>query len=535
MPYQQQENGARGFQQSYSRSLEAIAEMLKPFPGVRQAEDKLRQIIAGIRQPFSVAVCGHVKRGKSSLINALIGRELTVVNTNTATATINRITYASGEQLGMFTAYWHDRAPELLTLSRLQRDWTGTTQEVEQRAEAVDFLELYSDAEFLRDVQIIDTPGLGAAADFHERKIQQFLKGRETDAVLYVLDTQGMEHDEQALRTFRESGMKSFSPYNCLGVIHLWDSILWNAIDDGTDFEPAYADIWTKATNLGRRLSQYVAEIIPVSAPLALISKRADETFWAQLHALLQNYASLNALKDDISEPERYFENQLGELWRSAKQLGMPLESFRVMLYYLKAKSSATFQESQTLLLQLSGLPELQKLLERKFFKEKAIISMRQTRAKARLVLDEIYLFIRQQYDEAERQLHLENRVLSELFTPDLKMQMQRLHEVHQNEFKALHENFINIDGVRIRTADDIETTDNAYLLLREWPEKSHLFTVEELQALDTFLAALIEERPIAPPVGPALMRKACLLENMPDAKTRTCAAKLRDLLNQYF
>lgn len=528
------ETGTRRFQQGYSRSLESIADQLQGFSGLRHAEDSLRQIVAGMRQPFSVAVCGHVKRGKSSLINALIGQNLAVVNTNTATATINHIIFAKGEQLGMFTAHWHDRVPETLPLDHLKSDWTGTGQHVEANANAVDYLELYADAPFLREIQIIDTPGLGAAADFHERKIQQFLKDRKTDAILYVLDSQGMEHDVKALKTFRESGMQTFSPYNCLGVIHLWDTTLWNSIHAGNSFETAYADIRNKAATLADKLSEYVAAIIPVSAPLAIISKHAAPEFWNGLHALLQSYTTAAPLEKDLSLPERFYKGCLKELWHTAKQMGMPLESFRVMLYYLKTAHSETAQDAREKLLNLSGLPELENLLDRKFFKEKAIISMRQTRAKAIVALENIYLSITQKCQEEEWQLQLEERVLQEIFSPDLRQQVQALHQKHLQAFETLQTQFINIDTVRLRTKEKIERADNAYALLREWPEKTCFFTEEETRRLEAFLSAVIEERPVNTAGLPGLLRKACILESNSDRKTRTCATYLRDLINQF-
>ena len=45
--------------------------------------------------PFTLVVCGEFKRGKSSLINALLGEEVVPVNVTTETVTLNRITYGA--------------------------------------------------------------------------------------------------------------------------------------------------------------------------------------------------------------------------------------------------------------------------------------------------------------------------------------------------------------------------------------------------------------------------------------------------------
>ena len=52
-----------------------------------------KDILSRRNDPFTLVVCGEFKRGKSSLINALLGEDVTPVNVTPETVTLNRIIY----------------------------------------------------------------------------------------------------------------------------------------------------------------------------------------------------------------------------------------------------------------------------------------------------------------------------------------------------------------------------------------------------------------------------------------------------------
>ncbi|MDR2171467.1 MAG: dynamin family protein [Planctomycetaceae bacterium] len=59
--------------------------------------DRLRQGLILAESPFTVAVVGQMRVGKSSLLNSLVGAELAVTGVNETTATINWFKYAPEE------------------------------------------------------------------------------------------------------------------------------------------------------------------------------------------------------------------------------------------------------------------------------------------------------------------------------------------------------------------------------------------------------------------------------------------------------
>ncbi len=107
---------------------------------------------------FEVAIVGEFKRGKSTLINALLGQEILPADVLPATATLNRVTYNDTPYVSV---EYKDGNCEKVPISNLQDYVTKLTFESEQKAETVKEATVYYDTEFCKNnVDIIDTPGL---------------------------------------------------------------------------------------------------------------------------------------------------------------------------------------------------------------------------------------------------------------------------------------------------------------------------------------------------------------------------------------
>ncbi len=107
---------------------------------------------------FEVAIVGEFKRGKSTLINALLGQEILPADVLPATATLNRVTYNDTPYVSV---EYKDGSTEKVPIDNLQDYVTKLTFESEQKAETVKEATVYYDTEFCKNnVDIIDTPGL---------------------------------------------------------------------------------------------------------------------------------------------------------------------------------------------------------------------------------------------------------------------------------------------------------------------------------------------------------------------------------------
>jgi len=145
---------------------------------VQKLSDWDRNIRSRRNDPFTVVVCGEFKRGKSSLINALLGEDVVTTNVTTETVTLNKISYGTHSNEALLEGGRRLRlSDEELRKERLE-------ELLRQSKEPFRQLELKRPIELLKDITIIDTPGLGDSLKDFSALVTEAL--RQADAVIYV-------------------------------------------------------------------------------------------------------------------------------------------------------------------------------------------------------------------------------------------------------------------------------------------------------------------------------------------------------------
>ncbi|MCD7731122.1 MAG: dynamin family protein [Oscillospiraceae bacterium] len=110
------------------------------------------------KEHFEVAIVGEFKRGKSTLINALLGEEVLPADVLPATATLNRVTYSDTPYVEV---EYKDGSSENVDIDKLADYVTKLSYESEKRAESVKQATVHYATDFCKNnVDIIDTPGL---------------------------------------------------------------------------------------------------------------------------------------------------------------------------------------------------------------------------------------------------------------------------------------------------------------------------------------------------------------------------------------
>ncbi len=153
--------GYLGYQEMLSQvsgSASDLAKICKNLNLTEQA-DSLIQVRERIKNhTFKVGIMGEFKRGKSTVINALLGQEIVPADILPCSATLNRI---------MWDAHPHAqinfKSGEVkeIPVEELTDYVTKLTSESEQQSSLVEDAVVYYPCRFCQDgVQIVDTPGL---------------------------------------------------------------------------------------------------------------------------------------------------------------------------------------------------------------------------------------------------------------------------------------------------------------------------------------------------------------------------------------
>ncbi len=176
--------------------------------GREEAEKKCNELIVKLAEDrFMLAVLGQFKRGKSSLMNAIIGREILPTGVLPLTSTITILRYGPEERLMIYRK--DSIFPDELPVSELAAYVTEKGNPNNHKNVERVYLEL--PLPFLRyGIEFADTPGVGSAIVANTETAYRFLP--ECDAVLFVsaVDAPMTEVELEFLRSIREYVNKVF-------------------------------------------------------------------------------------------------------------------------------------------------------------------------------------------------------------------------------------------------------------------------------------------------------------------------------------
>lgn len=133
-----------------------------------------------LKTDFSLVIVGNFKRGKSTLVNALLGDEVVTTSINPETMTINQIKYGAKKKLEICL---FDGGKIKLEEQELSSD--KLVPILKQLPQKVSHLNIEVPVEWLKGTCLVDTPGIGDIFNRFDRQIHEYL--RKADAVIFAI------------------------------------------------------------------------------------------------------------------------------------------------------------------------------------------------------------------------------------------------------------------------------------------------------------------------------------------------------------
>lgn len=149
---------------SFIKQLSSISQQY----GKRAVIENINNSIDKIDNSTSILFCGEFKRGKSSLINAIIGDEICPTDIGIATAVVTRIMYGQTKKAvryyGNLLEGENSLKKEEIAWDDIQKYTVGDVIEIGSTVQ----MDLYYPSEFLKEgLVVIDTPGIGGLDPRH--------------------------------------------------------------------------------------------------------------------------------------------------------------------------------------------------------------------------------------------------------------------------------------------------------------------------------------------------------------------------------
>lgn len=236
------------------------------------------------RGEFNLAVCGKVKNGKSSLINALIGRELLPVCTDVATSRVFKISHAEADSFYVVYANGDRKSISQEQLAVYGSQATIDEQGMADADQTIAYIEVNTKIEFLpKGVAIIDTPGIGSTYPHHTAITREYLK--MADAALFVINPTPLE----AIETDFLKDVVNVTP----NIMFVMTKIDQNGEESINESIARNTTLINEA--IGDKLTRKV-KMLRMSSTLLLTANDAEEE-WKNIYVENSNY---NEVKEEL-------------------------------------------------------------------------------------------------------------------------------------------------------------------------------------------------------------------------------------------
>ena len=309
------------------RILNVLRESLSILAG--QENTAVYRSVAGaverLNEPMQLAIIGKISSSKSTLVNAILGEE-DVVKTGYMEETYNvswlkygdsssdiRVVFKNGEISDVPKSNWGE--------------WASHQSGNKLKTE-VKYIEVFHNHEILKEINIIDTPGLDAESGIDSQNTISFLKEVRPDAVVMLFTKSIAETTLSVVQDFQNAGRTSYtlSPLNAIGVLSKVD-LMWNMANPDKDVIADARRVIDK-TLIERypEVRRALFSILPVSALMGLASATISDDDFRDIVAISQtdertlskmllSPGAFAGKKDEVTVPEerrKYLCNKFG-------------------------------------------------------------------------------------------------------------------------------------------------------------------------------------------------------------------------------
>lgn len=291
------------------RILDILHESLTILAG--QENSALYQSIVNaserLLEPMQLAIIGKISSSKSTLVNAILG-ESEVVRTGQMEETFNVSWLKYGNPLSDIKVVFKNG--EIAHVPKC--DWGNWTshQAHNRLKKKVKYIEVYHDHEILKEINIIDTPGLDALSQVDSENTIAFLKEVRPDAVVMLFTKSIAESTLTILQDFQnvETSTFNLSALNAIGVLAKVDT-MWSAIDPDKDIlKDANRVIERTLYDKYPEVRRSLFSILPVSSLMGLAAATIDDNDLRDIIALSR--VEINTMLEMLASPDFFLDEE---------------------------------------------------------------------------------------------------------------------------------------------------------------------------------------------------------------------------------
>lgn len=190
----------------------------------------IRRYIDKQNKPMQIAIIGKIKASKSTLVNAILETD-NVVQTGAMEMTYNVSWLKYGVAHNSVTVYYKDGHTEVISKDKWCY-WANADSNRDKIRDEISYMEIPFDNHILKDINIIDTPGLLSGGIDAQNTIDFLSKSDHKPDAIVVLFSGALNEEVASVIKEFQNGDKgvSLTPINTLGVLSKIDK-QWKPCD----------------------------------------------------------------------------------------------------------------------------------------------------------------------------------------------------------------------------------------------------------------------------------------------------------------
>lgn len=483
-----------------------LEEMMRMIPNDLSAlRGAVHQSVHKLHEPMQLAIIGKISTSKSTLVNAILGKD-EVMATGQMEVTYNVGWLKYGAPNNDIIIHHKDGSPDTHKRPEEFINWTIDSKAKQELLNNVSYIETFDDAEILREINIIDTPGLDAYRRKDSQNTLDFLKNVRPDAVIMLFTNSIAENTLEVVKDFNSGG--NFNPLNAIGVLSKMD-LLWMQDDER---EKTALQIGQRMANSKLKnmplLRKTLFNIYPISSLLFLKASTLHEEEFNLIKQLATNdmemLPCLTLSADDFVDDGYEVSIGLGERKRLLKNLD--IYAVDLLVRFVAENHNATLTDARELLYKESGACDFMKVLHNHFGSRAKLIKLEsiyqtllqsirgeRVRYAGKSVMDKTLNLIEQRMSDIFLSLvqeHREYELLNRIYCNEIDLEEDVIEEFRRlcGEFGSSAPERLSFEVGKCSVQEMIERASERELYWRK--EVNSEFDPEEKDWMRTILAS---------------------------------------------
>lgn len=353
--------------------LDDIRRMTK-IPSFAELYDACNLLHDELNRPMRLAITGVIKTGKSTLLNALLGKYIVPTAVRVLTYNINWFHHVStspqhGQEL--VVVHYLNGSNQEMPLARLS-DFVAINGDNKNILDDIDWVDVYLDHPLLQKFDLIDTPGLDSLLGDDSKHTRDLLTSdiNRPDAIIYLVSKEFRSTDICAVESFRSktglmSGINTVAALTRVDELNNHYSDAQNIIDSNlkchAEIRYYFSDVFALAA-------------LPAEASSVLTSSDIEKIRQVSQYVAIDNFitdkSSFEETLPILTKEERVYLCSI-----------LSIDGIRLCVNYLRESPNATSEELSGYLYKFSKVEDVKNYICERFgdralyFKTKRVVS----------------------------------------------------------------------------------------------------------------------------------------------------------------